>query len=163
MLALLGGALLPLGACERKGAEVKPAASDEADPHTRDQVLASLERLNILMEQRDPSILEEFSTAQDVTLIGSQSDEVARTRPQIVALFRHLFALPATVNWEWRKVEVSSAGPVAWLFADGVLVVHAADGEQKSPYRLTGVLQKEKGRWRWRQFHGSQPESPPEG
>jgi ketosteroid isomerase-like protein len=53
--------------------------------------------------------------------------------------------------------DVSSVGDVAWLYAEGHVVISGDDSEQRSPYRLTGVLERMAGTWRWRLFHGSEP------
>lgn len=163
LLALLlsGGLLAPLAACDRPAAN-KPAVESAADPQVRGEVVAALERFNTLMQQRDATIMEEFSAAPDVTVVGSESDEVARGRAQVMALFRRVFGLPVTLEWQWRDITVSAAGQVAWIYADGELLVHAGDEEQQLPYRLTGVLLHEGNRWRWVQMHGSQPEAGPD-
>ena len=50
-----------------------------------------------------------------------------------------------------------SHGDVAWLFASGEVVVTDHGADTRVPYRLTGVLERRNGAWKWRQFHGSEP------
>ena len=52
---------------------------------------------------------------------------------------------------------MSSVGDVAWLYAEGHVVISRDASEHRSPYRLTGVLERRAGTWRWRLFHGSEP------
>ena len=44
-----------------------------------------------------------------------------------------------------------------WLYAEGELVRKDGESAAHEPYRLSGVLEHNHGRWRWRMFHGSRP------
>jgi ketosteroid isomerase-like protein len=123
----------------------------------RSEVLAAVDRLRDLLWARDPSIVEEFADSPDVLLVGSDDGEIARGRAEIESLLRALFELPVRLRWEWRHRDISVAGDIAWLFADCEVVIASDQEEKRKPYRLTGVLQRVSGNWRWRQFHGSQP------
>jgi uncharacterized membrane protein/ketosteroid isomerase-like protein len=127
------------------------------DPRTREEVSAALDRLNQLLSARNTSIVDEFASTPDVILLGSEAGEVAIGRDQLAAFFDRLFALPVQLSWEWKERRISSEGDVAWVFADGSVVLTSPSGEMRAPYRMTGVLQRTAGQWRWRQFHGSEP------
>ncbi|MDQ3728125.1 MAG: nuclear transport factor 2 family protein [Actinomycetota bacterium] len=63
-----------------------------------------------------------------------------------------------TYSWEWRRHDVSVAGPVAWLLAEGIEVVRrTGDDVERHPYRMTMVLERGEHRWLVRQVHGSSP------
>jgi hypothetical protein len=125
------------------------------DPETSKQVQQRLDLLNQLMAAKDKGIVNEFET--DALLIGSEANEVAIGRDQLDPFFEKLFALPVKVSWEWKETRVTSLGDVAWVYADGE-VVQTADGKDtRAPYRLTGVLGRTGGAWKWRLFHGSEP------
>lgn len=106
------------------------------------------------------AIVNEFALESDVLLLGSEADELVIGREQLEAFFQKVIALPATISWDWKQTRVSSFNDVAWVFASGDVVVKSEKGEQRTPYRLTGVLQRRDGTWKWRQFHGSEPARP---
>jgi len=128
-----------------------PAAAVESE------VKAALSRMSDLVAAHDLSVLEEYAPESDVLLQGSEAGELAIGRQQLEAFFRRHLIQSVTISWDWKRVRVSSAGDIAWVFADGDVVMRTADGTKRSPYRMTGVLEKRKGRWLWRQFHGSEP------
>jgi len=131
-----------------------------AAPPQRDAergVRRSLIRLNQLLMSRDMAIAREFVDSDDAFLAGSRLGDKARGREEIAAHFRGYFERPETLSFAWREVEVAVRGPVAWLHAEGEVVIHGDEGERREPYRLTGVLEQHAGRWLWRLFHGSQP------
>jgi ketosteroid isomerase-like protein len=125
------------------------------------EVLEAMDRLGARLWSRDLAIMDEFVDDVDVLLVGSEDGEIARGRAAIEALMRGLFDLPMRLTWDWRRRTVSHIGDIAWVFADCEVVLTFADGEKRKPYRMTGVLQRLAGRWRWRQFHGSEPAAAP--
>jgi ketosteroid isomerase-like protein len=123
----------------------------------RDQVLQALERFERLVAERDPALLSEFAEEADVRLVGSEVSEAATGPAEVEALVRRFFGLPVQIRWEWQRRDVSFVGDVAWLFAQGEAVLSGEGGEQRVPYRMTGVLERRGDTWRWRHFHGSEP------
>ncbi|MDB5492846.1 MAG: hypothetical protein JWP86_183 [Phenylobacterium sp.] len=145
-----GAALLLLGSL----------APSLAAPPQRDAergVRRSLIRLNQLLASRDPAIVEEFAKGEDTLLVGSAAGDRARGRAELAAHFRKYFERPETLSFAWREVEVAVRGAVAWLHAEGEVVLHGDEVDRREPYRLTGVLELSGGKWLWRLFHGSQP------
>ena len=114
------------------------------------EVIDSLYRLNSLLSNHDPAIRKEFAPDSDVVLIGSDADELAIGHEQLDQFFQKILGLPVTLAWDWKLTKVSSIGDVAWVFAQGESIVRSADGEKRSPYRLTGVLVRNNGKWLWR-------------
>jgi hypothetical protein len=128
---------------------------DKAEART--QVTAALQRLGMLVSRKDPSVLGEFADDAEVLLVGSANAEVVEGPAALRAFFGEVFRAPTHIGWEWRRVRISSSEDVAWLFAEGELVIVADARPQRRPYRLTGVLQRKGRRWLWRHFHGSEP------
>ncbi len=128
-----------------------------APTEVRDQVLQALERFESLVAARDPALLSEFAEEADVRLVGSEVSEVATGPAEVEALVDRLFGLPVQIRWAWRSRDVSFVGDVAWLFAQGEVVLSGERAEQRVPYRMTGVLERRSDMWRWRHFHGSEP------
>lgn len=120
-------------------------------------VRRALIRLNELLMGRDMAIVDEFIDSPDTLLVGALPQDHARGRAELEAHFRSYFDRPETLSFAWREVEVAVRGAVAWLHAEGEVVIHGDEGERRGPYRLTGVLEQHGGKWRWRLFHGSQP------
>ena len=123
----------------------------------REEILWALDRFEAMVASRDMAILSEFADAPDARLIGSELGEVAAGPEEIGRLVRRFFAMPVRVAWEWKTRDVSSVGDIAWLYAEGHVVISGDASEQRSPYRLTGALERTAGTWRWRLFHGSEP------
>jgi len=139
---------------------VSALAPTLASPPQRDAergVRRTLIRLNDLLGRRDMEIVDEFAEGADTLLVGSLPTERARGRGELAELFRAYFDRSETVGFAWREVDVSVRGAVAWLHAEGEVVMHGPDGDSRRPYRLTGVLEQHHGKWLWRLFHGSQP------
>ena len=103
------------------------------------------------------AIMSEFAPEPNVRVIGSEIRDLAEGREELEAHIRYYFGLPVRLVWQWRRREVSSVGNVAWLFAEGELVFRGENSETRVPYRLTGVLERRDGGWRWRHFHGAEP------
>lgn len=123
----------------------------------RREVTAALQRLGMLVSRKDPAVLSEFAPDAEVLLVGSENGEVVEGPAALRDFFTRVFRAPANVGWEWRKVRISCADNVAWLFAEGEVVIVTDAKPQRRPYRLTGVLQRQGKRWLWRHFHGSEP------
>ncbi len=117
----------------------------------------ALARLGSKLHHRDQTIVDEFSDAVDVTLVGSEAGESARGKPAIAEFFRAAFGWPVRICWEWSGIDVCRQADILWFFAEGAAVITADTGENRKPYRLSGILALEDGVWRWRMFHGSEP------
>jgi hypothetical protein len=122
---------------------------------TVQEVHEAIQRIGRLMYDRSPAFADEF--APDGMLVGSEPGEIALGREAIRQMIGTFHALPARYSWTWSSIEASVEGRSAWLFAEG-FAVKELDGDQtRRPYRLSGVLSLENGKWCWRLFHGSEP------
>jgi ketosteroid isomerase-like protein len=120
-------------------------------------VRLALIRLNGLLSRRDIAVVDEFVAADDTLMVGASMAERARGIAQIADAFQELFARPETLSYAWREVDVSVRGDVAWLHAEGHVILTKDGREERRPYRLAGVLEPHGGRWKWRLFQGAQP------
>jgi ketosteroid isomerase-like protein len=123
------------------------------------EILSILDRTSDRFVARDVGgVLELFAPGDDVRLAGSEVGEVARGRNDIRRVLADLFSRPEAYSFEWDGHDVSVADDVAWVFAEGSLVVHKDDGAvERVPYRMSGVLQHVGERWLWRMFVSSEP------
>ncbi len=128
-----------------------------SDP--RAHVLEALERWAAAVSAADlAATLALFAPGAGVTLIGSEAAEVHIGPAALEAFFRRLYDRRVRYRWEWTRREVEVRGEVAWLFADGDMVMTHIDGTvARGRYRITGVLVRHAGEWRWHQYHGSEP------
>jgi ketosteroid isomerase-like protein len=89
-----------------------------------------------------------------VTLWGSdlaQRDhgiEQIRVHGEVIAGSDH------ELRFYWDDVDVYERGEVAWVNAHGRVSIDGAE----QPYRLTAVLIRAAGGWRWHTFNGSLPD-----
>ena len=144
---------LLLTACGREA----PPAQQASAGDTSVEVVRALQRLNSMVSRRDMVVLDEFAADADVLLLRSGDAELSVGRDQIETVFKALFAQPIALSWDWKDTRVSSSGDVAWIYAAGEAIGKGPDGEQRLPYRMTGVLHRGESGWKWRQFHGSEP------
>ena len=145
-----GAALLLVGA-------LGPAAASPPQRTAERGARRALIRLNSLLAARDPALIDEFARGEETILVGSTARDIARGRAAIQAHLAEVFAEPETLSFSWRQVEVVVRGTLAMLHAEGEAVFKGEAGERRVPYRLTAVLEPDRGRWKWRLFHGSQP------
>ena len=128
-------------------------------PTSEEQILAILDRTSDRFGARDvEGVLDLFSLDEDILLVGSEVGEVARGPDGIRRSLVELFDRPEAYSFEWDTRDISVVGDMAWVFADGLVVVHGDDGStEKLPYRISGVLQQVGDRWLWWMFVGSEP------
>jgi ketosteroid isomerase-like protein len=99
-----------------------------------------------------------FADDDDIWMSGSDLPELAIGTDAIAALHRDVVARPFTLTFSWDRRHVHSEGQVAWVNAAGSLLV---EYEDKPPttmqYRITVVLVRRDGAWRWHTMNGSEP------
>ena len=120
-------------------------------------ILARLDRLGELLFARDPAIVDELWSDLGFRLVGSEPGEIADTREGLALLMSSLFARKERLSWSWDDRTVTRQGEIAWVFAEGYVVVTAPERTDRLPYRLVCIFQRVAGDWRWRLFSGSQP------
>src|SRR4051794_6863646 len=119
---------------------------------------AFFERLTV---DRDPAAATAlFADDDDIWMSGSDLPELAIGTEAIAALHRDVAAQPVTLTFTWDKRMVHHEGDVAWVNADGSLLVEYEDREPTTMhYRITVVLVRRDGAWRWHTMNGSRPDS----
>jgi len=145
-----GAALLLVGTLGRSAASPPQRTAERG-------VRRALIRLNTLLAARDRALVDEFLKGEETILVGLTAADTARGRTAIEAHIAEVFAQPETLGFAWRQVEVVVRGTLAILHAEGEAVFKGEAGERREPYRLTGVLEPDHGKWKWRLFHGSKP------
>jgi uncharacterized protein (TIGR02246 family) len=131
---------------------VKPDAATETE------LLAVLEHFCSAFADRDAeAVMRLFVPDPDVVVITSE-EPLLRGPVELRRFLDRYVAGPTTYSWEWQRHDVSIAGSVAWLLADGTETAATDDRLQRHPYRMTMVLEHHEHRWLLRQVHGSSPQ-----
>jgi limonene-1,2-epoxide hydrolase len=96
--------------------------------------------------------------ALDPDLVVVTSEEALLRGPAELRAFLDRYVEgPTTYSWQWDRRDVSTAGSVAWLLAEGTETAATEERVLQHPYRMTVVLEHRDGRWLVRQVHGSSP------
>lgn len=120
-------------------------------------LLDLLERFCSGFEARDTdAIVQLFAPDLDVVMVTSEQP-LLRGMTEVRAFLQRYARGTATYSWRWHRRDVSAAGAVAWLLAEGVETATTGDHEQKHPYRMSMVCEKRDDRWLLVQVHGSSP------
>lgn len=94
----------------------------------------------------------------DVVIFGSGPGEDFFGPEAVQTCFATVMSRTTTHGWRWVDRRVSIVGDIAWLVAIAPWQTVQPDGTvSERPYRVTGVLVRGEGGWRWRQYHGSEP------
>jgi uncharacterized protein (TIGR02246 family) len=117
---------------------------------------AFFERLTV---DRDPAAATAlFADDDDIWMSGSDLPELAIGSEAIAALHRNVAGRPFALTFKWDTRMVHSEGDVAWVNAGGSVLVEFETGESTTMhYRITAVLVRRDGAWRWHTFNGSEP------
>ena len=128
-----------------------------ADAQTEAALLEILESFCAGFAARDADgVMQLFAPNPDIVMVTSE--EPLLRGPDAVRAFLHRYARgDTTYSWTWDRRDVSVAGAVGWLLAEGTETVTAGGREEKHPYRMSMVCEKRDGRWLLAQVHGSSP------
>jgi ketosteroid isomerase-like protein len=123
-------------------------------------VLAAFEQLfDVLVGRRDAEAgTRLFVNDSNTVMWGSEHGERATGHAEIGALHRGIAEFAGELSFRWHHRHAQVDGDVAWVNADGeVSVASAGAAPRTTPYRLTAVLVRRQGKWRWHTFNGSEP------
>ena len=105
----------------------------QSDADVKSQVREVLEQFNNLIFTQNQQVLAEFTPSDNALLIDSEASEIAAGRDEFEAFFARIFPCDTTFSWEWVCIEVSHAGGLAWLFADGRRFSQPRKGSENLP------------------------------
>ena len=106
----------------------------------------------------DISLVDELWNDGGFLMVASEWGEICRTRAELEAKLRAVFAIPATILFDWPKRKLAIVGNAAWIFAEGDLIIRASGTEDvRRPYLASCIFEKLGGEWHWLQFFGSEP------
>ena len=95
---------------------------------------------------------------KDVAIVGSAAGEWFLGPVAVRECLAAITSRATKHGWRWVDRRVKLHGDVAWVVAEAPFQTIHADGTvAERPYRVTGVLVRRSGDWRWHQYHGSEP------
>ncbi len=128
-----------------------------ADPSTEAALLEILDQFCSAFATRDVNgVIDLFAPDLDVVMITSE-EALLRGPREIASFVRRYARGETTYSWEWERCDVSRAGSVGWLLAQGTETAAQEGDEEKHPYRMSMVCEQREGRWLLVQVHGSSP------
>jgi uncharacterized protein (TIGR02246 family) len=129
----------------------------KTDAEAAARVIDVLESFCSSFEARDAEgVMQLFAPDADVTVVTSE--ESLLRGPDELSAFLHSYCHgPTTYSWAWDRRDVSMAGSVAWLLAEGTEIAATGDSKVEHAYRMTMVCEKRGDRWLLVQVHGSSP------
>jgi uncharacterized protein (TIGR02246 family) len=124
---------------------------------TEAALLEILERFCSGFAARDADgVMQLFAPDADIVMVTSE-ESLLRGPDEVAAFLQRYARGTATYSWTWDRRDVSVAGRVGWLLAEGTENAAAEHGEEKHRYRMNMVCEKRGGRWLLLQVHGSSP------
>jgi ketosteroid isomerase-like protein len=126
---------------------------------TEAEITAVLTKMAELYKQKDVGgLMALYSRDKDVVAIGTMEDEKLIGYDRIKAGMEKSFAeLTEIKSVEVRPFATSYSGKIAWCAADIQMTVVMAGKGVTITGRLTAVLRKTSGKWRFQQTHFSLP------
>ena len=124
---------------------------------TREALTKWLDDFSRVVANRDlQGTLQLFSNRTEVSVWPSETDLIAG-RAEIETFFQSLYEQSFTITWTWQPQIVSTIGNAAWVATEGEEIYTREGDEQRYPYRVTAVFERDSERWLCLHFHGSEP------
>jgi ketosteroid isomerase-like protein len=129
------------------------------DAQAESELIAVLESFCSAFARRDAdAVMSLFGTDPDPDLVVVTSENPLLRGPGELRRFLDRYVRgPTTYSWQWDRHDISGAGPVAWLLAEGTETAATDDRRDQHPYRMTLVLVRRDESWVLSQVHGSSP------
>jgi uncharacterized protein (TIGR02246 family) len=129
----------------------------KANAHTETALVKLLESFCSAFETKDAEgVMQLFAPDADIVVVTSE-ESLLRGTDEFKAFLQTYIQGPTIYSWVWARYDVSMAGVVAWLLAEGTETASTQGSEQKYPYRMSIVCEKRDDRWLLMQIHGSSP------
>ena len=127
------------------------------DAATEPGLVEVLERFCSAFADRDAeAVMDLFGPDPDVVVVTSE-ESLLRGPVELRRFLDRYVHGPTIYCWEWHRTDVSTAGSVAWLLAEGTETAATENRLERHPYRMTMVLERREDRWLLMQVHGSSP------
>jgi uncharacterized protein (TIGR02246 family) len=129
----------------------------QVDAATKTELIKVLDRFCAAFADRDAEgVMHLFAPDPGVVVVTSE-EPLLRGPAELRRFLDRYVDGPTTYSWEWDRHDVSKAGSVAWLLAEGTETAATEGRPEHHPYRMTMVCERSEGRWLLMQVHGSSP------
>jgi uncharacterized protein (TIGR02246 family) len=129
----------------------------QVDAATKTELIEVLDRFCSAFADRDAeAVMRLFAPDPGVVVVTSE-EPLLRGSAELRRFLDRYVDGPTTYSWEWDRHDVSTAGSVAWLLAEGTETAATEDRLEQHPYRMTMLCERSQGRWLLLQVHGSSP------
>ena len=129
----------------------------QVDAATKTELIEVLDRFCSAFADRDAeAVMRLFAPDPGVVVVTSE-EPLLRGPAELKRFLDRYVEGPTTYSWEWDRHDVSTAGSVAWLLAEGTETAATEDRLEQHPYRMTILCKRSQGRWLLIQVHGSSP------
>ena len=96
-----------------------------------------------------------MSTVESYVKIGTDADEVIEGGENALDYYRHHVASAEDFSITQKKLDVQERDCVAWFYTRQHWCLKWCGIHEELSMRMTGVLEKENGRWKFVQIHAS--------
>lgn len=127
------------------------------DAATETELIEVLERFCSAFADRDAAAVMRLFAPDPGVVVVTSEESLLRGPVELRRFLDRYVAGPTTYSWKWERHDVSTAGSVAWLLAEGTETAASEGRPQRHPYRMTMVFEHHEDRWLLRQVHGSSP------
>jgi ketosteroid isomerase-like protein len=121
------------------------------------EVIEVLDRFCSGFASRDSDAVLSVCALEPDLIVVTSEEPLLRGPDELRAFLDRYLEGDTTYSWEWHGHDVSIAGSLAWLLAEGTETAASEEGVARHPYRMTMVLERGDDCWQARQVHGSSP------
>jgi len=130
----------------------------KADAKTEAAVLAVMDKFMQDYQKRDiEGLMSIFAPDEDQVMYGTGVDEKRIGRDEIRFQAERDWSQTEALTFKFTWQQISAAGPVAWLAADGLGQGEAGGEKFEFPVRMTAVFEQRDHQWLLVQAHISLP------
>ena len=100
-------------------------------------------------------VIKLISEADHFVKIGTDENEVVRGSRNAPEYYRHHVASTEDFTIDINHLDVQERDTIAWFFTEQTWRLKWQGNSEELAMRLTGVLEREKGDWKFAQIHAS--------
>ena len=121
------------------------------------ELIEVLDRFCSGFTSRDADAILSVCALEPNLIVVTSEEPLLRGPDELRRFLDRYLGGETTYSWEWNRHDVSIAGSLAWLLAEGTETAASTEGAARHPYRMTMVLERSDDRWLVHPVHGSSP------
>jgi len=154
-MVLKRGLMLALLSCF---ALVSPCLAKQGESKTMAEVKAVIEQHNQAFNAHDLNgVMTLYSSDSNTVLMGTGPGEAYAGEEGISGAYNQFFSRfkPETLSFKYDWVAAGSKGNFAWFAVTTTMTGTVNNAQKERAFNMSGLLQKEKGKWRIISIHFS--------